>query len=46
MFLLGLLIDENGMMKLFSFSREKFNEAEILRKFLSIFDKRHPTLVR
>ncbi|ALH95174.1 3'-5' exonuclease [Acinetobacter equi] len=41
----GLWIDELGAMKLFSFSREKFNEAEILRKFLSIFDKRHPTLV-
>jgi 3'-5' exonuclease len=41
----GLWIDELGAMKLFSFSREKFTEAEILRKFLSIFDKRNPTLV-
>ena len=40
----GLWVDEHGM-KLFSFSREHFSEAEILRKFLSIFDKRHPTLV-
>ena len=40
----GLWIDEQGM-KLFSFSREQHSEAEILRKFLSIFDKRHPTLV-
>jgi len=40
----GLWIDEQGM-KLFSFSREQNSEAEILRKFLSIFDKRHPTLV-
>lgn len=41
----GLWIDENGAMKLFSFSRENFTEAEILQKFLSIFDKRNPTLV-
>ncbi len=41
----GLWIDENGTMKLFSFSQENFSEAEILSKFLSIFDKRHPTLV-
>ncbi|MFH7804968.1 3'-5' exonuclease [Acinetobacter sp. BSP-53] len=41
----GLWIDENGGMKLFSFSREQYGEAEILKKFLSIFDKRHPTLV-
>jgi len=41
----GLWIDENGAMKLFSFSREHHSEAEILQKFLSIFDKRHPTLV-
>lgn len=40
----GLWIDENGM-RLFSFSRENHTEAEILTKFLSIFDKRHPTLV-
>ena len=40
----GLWIDEHGM-KLFSFSREQYSEAEILKKFLSIFDKRHPTLV-
>ena len=41
----GLWIDENGVMKLFSFSREHYTETEILQKFLSIFDKRHPTLV-
>ncbi len=41
----GLWIDENGAMKLFSFSRENLTEAEILKKFLSIFDKRNPTLV-
>lgn len=40
----GMWIDEQGM-KLFSFSREHHSEAEILKKFLSIFDKRHPTLV-
>lgn len=40
----GLWLDENGM-KMFSFSREDNTEAEILTKFLSIFDKRHPTLV-
>ena len=40
----GLWIDENGM-KLFSFSREQHTEAEILKKFVSIFEKRHPTLV-
>ncbi|NUF23089.1 3'-5' exonuclease [Acinetobacter oleivorans] len=40
----GLWIDESGF-RLFSFSREQFSEAEILQKFLSIFDKRHPTLV-
>ncbi|MBL8323018.1 MAG: 3'-5' exonuclease [Acinetobacter sp.] len=40
----GLWMDENGM-KMFSFSRENYSEAEILKKFLSIFDKRHPTLV-
>ena len=40
----GLWVDEKGM-KLFSFSREDNSEAEILTKFLSIFDKRHPTLV-
>ena len=32
-------------MKLFSFSREHDSEATMLKKFLSIFDKRHPTLV-
>ncbi|OTG83197.1 3'-5' exonuclease [Acinetobacter sp. ANC 4558] len=41
----GLWIDELGAMTLFSFSQENDSEAEILRKFLSIFDKRHPTLV-
>ena len=40
----GLWIDEKGM-KMFSFSREHYSEADILRKFLSIFEKRHPTLV-
>ena len=40
----GLWIDEHGM-KLFSFSREHDSEATMLKKFLSIFDKRHPTLV-
>ncbi|MFI7911570.1 3'-5' exonuclease, partial [Acinetobacter baumannii] len=40
----GLWIDESGF-RLFSFSREHYSEAEILQKFLSIFDKRHPTLV-
>lgn len=41
----GLWIDESGAMTLFSFSQEQWTEAEILSKFLSIFDKRHPTLV-
>ena len=41
----GLWFDEQGGMKMFSFSREQNTEAEILKKFLSIFDKRHPTLV-
>lgn len=41
----GLWLDEQGIMKMFSFSREQYTEAEILQKFLSIFDKRHPTLV-
>ncbi|QIO05035.1 3'-5' exonuclease [Acinetobacter shaoyimingii] len=41
----GLWIDEKGTMKLFSFSQEQYSEAEILQKFLSIFDKRNPTLV-
>ncbi|OAL87624.1 3'-5' exonuclease [Acinetobacter terrae] len=41
----GLWLDEQGNMKMFSFSREQNTEAEILKKFLSIFDKRHPTLV-
>ncbi|ENV54900.1 MULTISPECIES: 3'-5' exonuclease [Acinetobacter] len=40
----GLWIDEQGF-KLFSFSQENLSEKEILTKFLSIFDKRHPTLV-
>lgn len=40
----GLWLDEHGM-KMFSFSREHDSEAEILTKFLSIFDKRHPTLI-
>lgn len=41
----GLWIDEKGSIKLFSFTQQHDSEAEILRKFLSIFDKRHPTLV-
>ena len=41
----GLWIDENGAMKLFSFSQEHYSESEILKKFLSVFDKRYPTLV-
>ncbi|WOE31244.1 MULTISPECIES: 3'-5' exonuclease [unclassified Acinetobacter] len=41
----GLWIDEFGVMKLFSFTQEQDSEADILRKFLSIFDKRHPVLV-
>ncbi len=40
----GLWVDEQEM-KLFSFSRDQFSEAEILSKFLSIFDKRQPQLV-
>lgn len=40
----GLWIDEQGF-RLFSFSRENFSEADILKKFLSIFEKRHPVLV-
>ena len=35
----GLWIDEQGFMKLFSFSQEQHTEAEILKRFLSIFDK-------
>ncbi|TCM66759.1 hypothetical protein EC844_11149 [Acinetobacter calcoaceticus] len=41
----GLWIDENGAITLFSFTQQQYTEAEILSKFLSIFDKRHPTLV-
>ncbi len=41
----GLWLDEQGNMKMFSFSQEQHTEAEILTKFLSIFDKRYPTLV-
>ena len=40
----GLWVDDHEI-KLFSFSREHHNEAEILSKFLSIFDKRQPQLV-
>ncbi|MFW1810345.1 3'-5' exonuclease [Acinetobacter ursingii] len=40
----GLWVDEHGL-RLFSFSQEHYSEAEILAKFLSIFDKRHPNLV-
>lgn len=39
----GLWLDEQGNMKMFSFSQEQHTEAEILTKFLSIFDKRYPT---
>lgn len=41
----GLWLNEKGQMKLFSFSQEQYTEREILQKFLSIFDKRYPTLV-
>ncbi len=41
----GLWIDQKGKMKLFSFSQENHSEAEILTKFISIFEKRNPTLV-
>lgn len=40
----GLWIDEKGF-RLFSFSQEQQSEADMLRKFLSIFDKKQPTLV-
>ena len=40
----GLWVDEKGF-RLFSFSQEQHSEAELLAKFLSIFDKRQPTLV-
>lgn len=35
----GLWIDENGAMKLFHLAVSNYTEAEILKKFLSIFDK-------
>ena len=41
----GLWIDEKGI-RLFSFSQEQNTEAEMLTKFLSIFDKKQPTLIR
>lgn len=41
----GLWIDEQGEMRLFSFHQEQHSEAEILTRFLSIFDKRQPNLV-
>lgn len=41
----GLWINEQEQIKLFSFSQEHYSEYEILEKFLSIFDKRYPTLV-
>lgn len=40
----GLWI-EDGSMKLFSFSQADLTEAQILEKFLGVFDKREPTLV-
>ena len=40
----GLWIDEQGM-RLFSFHRQKHSEAELLSRFLSIFEKRQPVLV-
>ena len=40
----GLWVDEKGF-KLFSFSQAQYTEAELLKKFLSIFDKRTPVLV-
>ncbi|HQW53733.1 MAG TPA: 3'-5' exonuclease [Acinetobacter sp.] len=40
----GLWIDEKGF-RLFSFSQEQNTEAELLSKFLSIFDKKQPTLI-
>ena len=40
----GLWLDEKGF-RLFSFSQEQSSEAEMLTKFLSIFDKKQPTLV-
>lgn len=40
----GFWQDENGI-KLFSFTQENNTEAEILTKFLSVFEKRHPILV-
>ena len=40
----GLWSDEHGI-KLFSFSQADHDEAGLLTKFLSIFDKRRPTLI-
>ncbi|MFT4021812.1 MAG: 3'-5' exonuclease [Acinetobacter sp.] len=40
----GFWVDEQGF-RLFSFSQEDCGEVELLRKFLSIFEKRHPILV-
>lgn len=40
----GLWSDEQGI-RLFSFSQQDHSEAELLSKFLSIFDKRRPILV-
>ena len=37
----GLWLDDQRPDETFSFSREQYSEAEILSKFLSIFDKRH-----
>ena len=41
----GLWVDEQGEMRLFSFHQAQYSEAEILTRFLSIFDKRLPNLV-
>ncbi|AOA59178.1 3'-5' exonuclease [Acinetobacter larvae] len=41
----GLWVDESGNYTLFSFSQAQDSEAQILSKFLSIFDKRQPNLV-
>lgn len=40
----GLWVDEKGI-RLFSFCETVLTELEILEKFLSIFEKRHPVLV-
>lgn len=40
----GFWYDEKGI-RLFSFSKKDSTEKEILQKFLSVFEKRHPILV-